>query len=462
MNSKLKMKELIWQLELLINLRPDIVGLAVQEQSMSLAADDPLKAAKNIVDQFASKGYIGLTNFLSNVNVRFNLEQPDLMVKEILKSWSWCITSSESDRFIPEVDECACSDLPCMDEAFLGEQYDSIQISFGDGIILGDKSGVREGFARLFDPLALNHYGQENKTFSPERYLYNHRIVTKLIASGPYRRFSFGKDTLTRLEDLRGKVANFTNVLDRVMDAVNLSLAYERPIRITPILLVGEPGIGKSYFADQLSKCLGVPLKRVAMDNLQVGAGLAGSSYIYSNSEAGAVFKVLADDEHISPLVILDELDKAGDNSSYGDPLSPLHNLLEPVSAKDFEDASVGLSIDASHVIWIATANNKGRIPPSLVSRFEVFEISSQNSKARESILEEISDELVRQYPGIEFDIEIISALVDSTPREQRHILQRAIARAVRLGESKVTLKHLCGTAPGNRSNSSKQGLGYI
>ena len=71
---------------------------------------------------------------------------------------------------------------------------------------------------------------------------------------------------------------------------------------------------------------------------------------------------MLSEQNHISPLVILDELDKA-EVSYRGDPLNPLHNLLEPVSAREFRDESISMPIDASHVIWIATANYLGKIP---------------------------------------------------------------------------------------------------
>ncbi|EQD30238.1 ATPase central domain-containing protein, partial [mine drainage metagenome] len=208
-------------------------------------------------------------------------------------------------------------------------------------------------------------------------------VLAQLISSGPFRRFSFPEDTLEKLEKLKPKVGNFAHVVEHVMDAISLSFRYHKPIKITPILVVGEPGIGKSYFTRQLAGSLGVPLRRVPMDNLQVGASLAGSSYIYTNSEPGAVFKVLTQEDHISPIIILDEIDKTGDNFAYGDPLSPLHNLLEPESAKLFEDASCNLRINASHVIWIATANYIDKIPATIRSRFDIFEIRSCGDEER-------------------------------------------------------------------------------
>ncbi|TAN23353.1 MAG: AAA family ATPase, partial [Actinomycetota bacterium] len=250
--------------------------------------------------------------------------------------------------------------------------------------------------------------------------------------------------------ELRSTAPNFTVVTECVIDAVCLAVECAKPIRITPILLVGEPGVGKSHYTAELSKCLGVPITRVDVDNLQVGAGLSGSSYIYANSEAGVVFKVLSEQGHISPLVILDELDKA-EISYHGDPLGPLHNLLEPVSARGFKDASVALPIDASHVIWIATANYLRRIPATIKSRFEIFEIPPQSRATKEAIVRGLCEEFKKEYLDIEFSEKVVSALIDKTPREQRQLLQRALARAVRLGEAIVCLDHLEQVAPDDR-----------
>ena len=320
---------------------------------------------------------------------------------------------------------------------------------------------AREGFIRLFSPLELQKYRLSNATRNPERDEYVRRVLEQLGESGPYRRFSFPADTLDKLEQLKPKVGNFAHVVECVMDAISLSLRYHKPIKITPILVVGEPGIGKSYFAHQLAGSLGVPLRRVPMDNLQVGASLAGSSYIYYNSEAGTVFKVLTQEGHISPMIILDEIDKASDNLAHGDPLGPLHNLLEPESAKVFEDASCNLRIDASHVIWIATANYLDKIPDTIRSRFEIFEIRSHSQAERLSILKGICEELAGEYHGIEFDEELLGELMERTPREQNQMLRRALSRASRFGESRVTLAHLEQAATERYGQAARRSIGF-
>jgi len=107
-------------------------------------------------------------------------------------------------------------------------------------------------------------------------------------------------------------------------------------------------------------------------------------------------------------------------------------------------------------------ANYLGKILPSISSRFEVFEIPSQSPETKEAVLRGLCEESNKEYPDIEFSQEVINALVDRTPREQRQLLQRALARAVLLGEAIVCLDHLEQVAPDIRPQLPKTVLGYL
>ena len=418
--------------------------LAELEIPVDVSGDPPV-VAKAILDSFFAVAFFGITKFLTTLSAALSVDMSDPIVVGIIKSWlSPPFASCEDDLFL------------------IAEKELDSQVPFSQNKTFSmTASGTQDGFIRLFNPLALHKYGLSRGTQNPEREEYGRRVFEQLVRRGPYRRFSFSGDALVKLDQMKSKVANFAHVVDYVMDGVSVSIHYHKPIKITPILLVGSPGIGKSYFANQLSQSLGVPYRRVAMDNLQVGAGLTGSSYVYSNSETGAVFKALTEEDHISPLVILDEIDKAGSNYAHGDPLSPLHNLLEPLSARAFEDASFSLPIDASRVIWIATANYIDMIPATIQSRFEIFEIVSQGPDAQAAILESICEELAGEYRDIKFDEDLIADLAQRTPREQRQMLQRALSRAIRLGESKVSLNHLDQAASSDHLPSLTRHLGF-
>ena len=440
---KFDLANLQWQLELLVDLDPPIIGLALQDLGTSLTAADPEQQAAGILIHFIKAGFAGLGAFLRAVECGFEEEGPvPTVVSEIFRSWTALASHNDAEL---------------LESADTGN---IVAIFPEDNTVEIIGSKRRDGFMRLFDPFDLYQFGQNGIT-NPDGDFHHKRVTTALVRSGPYRKYTFEQSALEKLSELRSTTPNFNLVTDCLIDAVYLAMISARPIRITPFLLLGESGVGKSHYTAELSKCLGVPTTRVAVDNLQVGAGLAGSSFIYVNSQPGAVFKVLSQQNHISPLVILDELDKA-EVSYYGDPLNPLHNLLEPISAREFRDESIPMSIDASHVIWIATANSLARIPPTIISRFEVFEIPIQSQETKEAILRVICEEFKKEYPDIEFSKEVISALIDRTPREQRQLLQRALSRTVRLREEIVCLDHLKQVVPNIRSQPPKSGFGYL
>lgn len=399
-------EKLKWQLKFVNEAYPDLMPQALQATSADVDyypedGDDPLT-----LDWVFTRDKETVSAFLDEVIAEVPLSDGPVIrsVYHNFKRLSWLIGKQVETN----------ADFQEMAQAWLSTRDDEV---------------------RLFDPIEAHKVSISVAGTEP--------IAERLAVNGPRKRFGFDDGTLQRLEELKEKTPNFTNVIDCVMDAVNLAIRYNRPIRVTPILVVGEPGIGKSYFAGQLSQRLGVPQTRISVDNLQIGSDLAGSSYVYSKSSPGAVFRVLTEESHISPIVILDELDKACLNWGYGDPLGPLHNLLEPVSAKIYKDASFPIEIDASHVIWIAAANNLAPILNTLRSRFDVYKVSSPGTHQFDAILREIRQELEREYPGVSINNDVAKVLSGKTPREQRQLLQLAVGRAVRLYDDCVNEWHL-------------------
>jgi len=418
---EVKVEQLQWQLDLLVGLEPEAVGRAVGQFDYGLS-ENLEDWAGEILSIFTERYFEGFGAFLIDVERRYRMvhQKVGAVEDEVFKAWEKIYKADDDTILASALYNGAFSFVSENDSAH-GESY--------------------ERHMGLFDVTELCKFSGMG-TLSQESQARLDKVIRALSRSGPYRRFNFEPDAIANLERLEETSPHFNEVTERIMDAVALANAYSKPIRITPILLVGNPGIGKSFYAGQLARCLGVPIKRIAIDNLQEGAGLAGSSFIYSNSEPGEVFRVLAEGDHLSPVVILDEIDKAG-TSVHGDPLSALHGLLEPVSARHFKDGSIDLAIDASRVIWIATANYISRIPRSLASRFEIFEIDDQDPRAKTEVLQRLCRELQYEYPGMEFSDKVLEALRDNTPREQRQLLERALSRAKRCGETIVDLGHL-------------------
>lgn len=271
---------------------------------------------------------------------------------------------------------------------------------------------------------------------------YN-KMVEQLATSGPYRDFGFRERAVSALIDLGAELPNFEGVIGHLAEAINLSIAMGTPLNLTPLLLVGKPGIGKSHLVRRLGEILGVNHHQLEADNLHHASALAGAEPIWSTAAPGLVFEALTSSEHVSPIISLDEIDKAALGSVHGDPLAPLHSLLEPETASHFRDSFVPLAIDASHVIWIATANSLDRLSESLLSRFVVFSIKAPTPSQSRYITDSIVRELMDQYPGVGIAEEVIEQLTSFTPRVQRRLLGALIARVTFYGSEYVVIDDL-------------------
>lgn len=166
-----------------------------------------------------------------------------------------------------------------------------------------------------------------------------------------------------------------------------------------PMLLLGPPGVGKSHFAQALAKLLGSTVHTLQLASQSSGWVLSGLDRGWSGARPGQVFDTLAFGDTLSPVVVLDEIDKVNpDGRSH--PLGPLYALLEPMTAGKFHDEFVEFTVDTSQVIWIATANDEHAIPPALLSRFVVFRIEAPTGDELGVVLQTMYRQAAAGIPG--------------------------------------------------------------
>jgi len=99
-------------------------------------------------------------------------------------------------------------------------------------------------------------------------------------------------------------------------------------LEITPMLLLGPPGIGKTHFAREIAQLLGTGLGFISMSSLTAGWVLSGASSQWKGARPGKVFETLVDGAYANPVMVVDEIDKARAEHAY-DPLGALYSLLE-------------------------------------------------------------------------------------------------------------------------------------
>ena len=266
-------------------------------------------------------------------------------------------------------------------------------------------------------------------------------VYEKMLRLGG-QRFTVKPSALPEMERLFEELPNFTAVLEDVRKHLALCIDSEDSVELPPMLLLGEPGIGKTHFARRIAELLGTGFGFVPMSSLTAGWVLSGASSQWKNAKPGKVFDTFLNGDYAHPVIVVDELDKTSADGQY-DPLGALYELLEIETASRFVDEFVELPIDASGAVWLATANDAARIPEPLLSRLSVYEIEPPDAEGSARIAATIYREIRgahdwgRQFPEMPSGA-ALQKLASLPPREMRRALQSAFGNAKLAGRSEV------------------------
>lgn len=189
-------------------------------------------------------------------------------------------------------------------------------------------------------------------------------------------------DTLEKArEQLCLKYPYARMIIDGILNDVKRGfLVGRREIQIRPILLVGEPGNGKSSLARDLMRALDVVVSTVNAGGM-TETHILGVSNGYSSAMPSIITTAISSSKTINPCIIVDEIDKSSKDSRNGDITAGLLSLLEPAEAVSWYEKFLNLNVDASKVNWILTANDIDRVPLPLVSRCTVYRVESPDAE---------------------------------------------------------------------------------
>lgn len=247
------------------------------------------------------------------------------------------------------------------------------------------------------------------------------------------------------LSELKDFFPNYTSFFEYIEDEVIISSKVQDKIQISPALLVGPPGIGKTFLLNKVAKILDLPSYFLNAGTLTAGFIINGLSSGWGTGQPGFVFKSLYDSDVANPLCFLDEIDKFG--SPERSPVEPvLLSLLENHTAKEFIDEFWNFKMNASNINWIATANDMKKISEPLLSRFSVFEIPSPNYEERKIFTNSIIKEIVENkgltglYKGVsdEFIAEI--AKEEGSLRDIGKVIKESLSASIKRDDEVIFL----------------------
>ncbi len=272
-------------------------------------------------------------------------------------------------------------------EFYLRQQMKAIQKELGEDDAEADElEALREKLEAARLPEAARKEAdrelsrlQRMNSAQPEYQMV--RTYLEWMAELPWNNPSGGKiDVAHAREVLDADHYGLEKVKERILEHLAVkqrreALGAAQPAREPILLFVGPPGVGKTSLGQSIARALGRQFVRMSLGGVRDEAELRGFRRTYIGSQPGRIIQELRRAGTSDPVILLDEVDKIGQDYR-GDPAAALLEVLDPEQNSTFTDHYLNVPFDLSKVFFIATANDLSTIPGPLRDRMEVIELS--------------------------------------------------------------------------------------
>jgi ATP-dependent Lon protease len=231
------------------------------------------------------------------------------------------------------------------------------------------------------------------------------------------------------------------DIKERILES--LAVVKLRPDSKSPIILfVGPPGVGKTSLGRSIARALGREFDRLSLGGMRDEAELRGHRRTYIGSMPGRIIQSLRRVGVNNPVLMLDEVDKLG-NDFRGDPSAALLEILDPAQNNTFRDNYIDLPFDLSKVFFIATANQLAPIPMPLRDRMEIIQLAGYSDREKLNIAKQyLIPRQIRDNGLLPEQLEITDDTINLlTARYTREAGVRQLERTIGNLARKVALK---------------------
>jgi ATP-dependent Lon protease len=268
------------------------------------------------------------------------------------------------------------------------------------------------------------------------------RTYLEYVLDLPWKKSSEEKLDLNEAEKILDEDHyGLEDIKQRILES--LAVVKLRPDSKSPIMLfVGPPGVGKTSLGRSIARSLGREFERMSLGGMRDEAELRGHRRTYIGAMPGRIIQALRRVSVNNPVMMLDEIDKLG-NDYRGDPASALLEILDPQQNNTFRDHYLDLPFDLSKVFFIATANQLGPIPAPLRDRMEIIQLAGYSDMEKLNIAKQyLIPRQIKENGLTEEQVEISDDTINLlTARYTREAGVRQLERTVGNLARKVALK---------------------